>query len=164
MSILKFTEFINERWAIDMPVEHRIAAGVALIYNNKILLVHPTNSSWKKPTLGIPKGKLDRLDEDPMDAALRELEEETGIKLTPDQLESTPYDITFWKGGKADGTLIYFICEISDLSEIGLTSERLPKSHLQAEEVDWGGFLSSDDAYSKMNNSQLLILDRHLTK
>lgn len=164
MAILKFTEFINERWAIDMPVEHRIAAGVVLIYNNKILLVHPTNSSWKKPTLGIPKGKLDRYDEDPMDAALRELEEETGITLTPDQLDSRPHDIIFWKDGKPDGKMIYFICEIQDLSEIGLTSERLPKGQLQAEEVDWGGFLSADEAYPKMSNSQLIILDRHLTK
>jgi 8-oxo-dGTP pyrophosphatase MutT (NUDIX family) len=164
MSILNFNDFINERWAIDMPVEHRIAAGVALIYNNKILLVHPTNSSWQKPTLGIPKGKLDRHDEDPMDAALRELEEETGIKLTPDQLDPTSHSVTFFKNGQADGRLIYFICEIFDLSEIGLTSERIPTSHLQVEEVDWGGFLSADEAYPKMSNSQLIILDRHLTK
>ena len=164
MGILKFNEFVNERWAIDTPLEHRIAAGVAIIYDNKILLVHPTNASWKKPTLGIPKGKLDNYSEDPIDAALRELEEETSIVLLPEQLDSEPNEVIFYKNGKLDGKLIYFTCFISDLSEIGLSSERLPKSSLQAEEVDWGGFLSADDAYPKMSNGQLIILDRHLEK
>lgn len=163
MGILKFNEFVNERWAIDTPTEHRVAAGVAIIWDSKLLLVHPTNSSWKKPTLGIPKGKLDRPDEDPMDAALRELMEETSISLSPDQLDSEPHQVLFYKNGKADGRLIYFICNITDLSEIGLDSARLPKANLQAEEVDWGGFLSAKDAYPKMSTSQLIILDRHLT-
>lgn len=163
MGILKFDEFVNERWAIDTPDEHKIAAGVAIIWDNKILLVHPTNASWKKPTLGIPKGKLDRPDEDPMEAALRELMEETSISLSPDQLDSEPHQVIFYKNGKMDGRLIYFICNISDPSEIGIESGRLPKSNLQAEEVDWAGFLSANEAYPKMSTSQLIILDRHLT-
>lgn len=164
MGLLKFNDFVNERWAIDTPLEYRIAAGVAIIWDNKILLVHPTNSSWKKPTLGIPKGKLDRYDEDPMDAALRELEEETSIILSPDRLDPEPNEVIFYKNGKMDGRLIYFVCNIDDLSEIGLDSGRLPKSNLQAEEVDWAGFLSAEEAYPKMSNGQLIILDRHLNK
>lgn len=164
MSLLKFDDFVNERWAIDTPIERRIAAGVALIYNNKILLLHPTNASWKKPTLGIPKGKLDYADEDPMEAALRELAEETSIQLLPENLEPEPHQILFYKNGKLDGKLIYFVCQVDDLSQIGLQSEKLPKGLLQAEEVDWGGFLSAEEAYPKMSASQLIILDRHLTK
>jgi 8-oxo-dGTP pyrophosphatase MutT (NUDIX family) len=164
MGILNFNEFVNERWAIDMPEEHRVAAGVAIIWNNKILLVHPTNASWRKPTLGIPKGKLDRPDEEPILAALRELEEETSIVLSQDQLDPESHQVIFYKNGKPDGRLIYFVCNIEDLSEIGLDSERLPKSTLQEEEVDWAGFLSADDAYPKISTSQLIIIDRHLTK
>lgn len=162
--MLNFNDFVNERWAIDMPEEHRVAAGVAIIWDNKILLVHPTNASWRKPTLGIPKGKLDRPDEEPILAALRELEEETSIVLSPDQLDPESHQVIFYKNGKPDGRLIYFVCNIEDLSEIGLDSERLPKSTLQEEEVDWAGFLSADDAYPKISTSQLIILDRHLTK
>lgn len=162
--MLNFNDFVNERWAIDMPEEHRVAAGVAIIWDNKILLVHPTNASWRKPTLGIPKGKLDRPDEEPILAALRELEEETSIVLSPDQLDPESHQVIFYKNGKPDGRLIYFVCNIEDLSEIGLDSERLPKSTLQEEEVDWAGFLSADDAYPKISTSQLIIIDRHLTK
>lgn len=164
MGMLNFNDFVNERWAIDMPEEHRVAAGVAIIWDNKILLVHPTNASWRKPTLGIPKGKLDRPDEEPILAALRELEEETSIVLSQDQLDPESHQVIFYKNGKPDGRLIYFVCNIEDLSEIGLDSERLPKSTLQEEEVDWAGFLSADDAYPKISTSQLIILDRHLTK
>ena len=53
------------------------SAGIAIVLNgkypypNKILLVHPTNASWVKPTYGIPKGMLEK-DEEPFDAALRD--------------------------------------------------------------------------------------------
>jgi 8-oxo-dGTP pyrophosphatase MutT (NUDIX family) len=164
MEILKFNDFINERWGEDTLPEHRIAAGVAVIYNNKILLVHPTNSSWKKSTCGIPKGKLE-LGEDPLTGALRELAEETGIIISPTQLDPEPNRVDFYnKKNEIDGHLIYFVCEVSDLSEVGLESERLPKSQLQLEEVDWGKFVPVFEAYPIMTRSQLIILDRHLSK
>ena len=164
MEILKFSDFINEKWSIDTPVKNRIAAGVVVIYNNKILLIHPTNSSWQKSTCGIPKGKLDP-GENPMDGALRELEEETGIILSPSQLDPEQHRLDFYNHkNKVDGHLLYFICIIDDLSEIGLSSEILPKSQLQEEEVDWGKFVSWDEAYAITARSQLIILDRHLSK
>jgi 8-oxo-dGTP pyrophosphatase MutT (NUDIX family) len=162
MEILKFNDFINERWAEDTPVHTRIAAGVAIIYNNRILLVHPTNASWKKGTCGIPKGKLE-LGEDPMTGAIRELAEETGINITPDRLDPEQHVVDFYRESKKNGRLIYFICNIQDLSEINLDSERIPKSQLQAEEVDWAKFVSAQDAYPITSRSQLIILDRHLT-
>ena len=178
MRLMKFEDFVNERWAIDTPIHHRIAAGVAIIYDNKILLVRPSVSIEKlndldqkeatqlieSQKLGIPKGKLDSHDEDPMEAALRELEEETSIRLTSDMLDQHPLDVHFYKNGKFDGRLIYFLCEISDLNEIGLTSLEIPSQNLQAEEVNWGGFLSAEEAYPLMSPGQMLILDRHLNK
>ena len=56
----------------------------------------------------------------------------------------------------------YFILRISDLSEIGLTSDRVPKDQLQLEEVDWAGFVKIIDAYPKMNTYQRIILDKFL--
>ncbi len=61
------------------------------------------------------------------------------------------------------GHMIYYVCEVNDLSELGLSSERLPKSQLQLEEVDWGKFVSAKEAYPIMTRAQLIILDRHLT-
>ena len=51
MGIIKnYSEYINEAWEdVDDSLDKKVA-GVAIIYDNKILLVHPTNASWQKPT------------------------------------------------------------------------------------------------------------------
>jgi len=156
--MMNFNEFINEE-----SLESRSAAGVAIIYNNKILLVHPTGASWQKGTCGIPKGGIDP-HEDTLDAALRELKEETGITLDPSALDKSP-EVVVSQHPKKNKLrhLTYYICRISDLSKIGLTSERVPKDQLQLEEIDWAKFMSAEEAYPIMAQSQLIILDRHLT-
>lgn len=156
MNISNFSEFINER------EENVTLVGVAIIYQNKLLIVHPTNSSWQKSTCGIPKGHLES-GEDLMDGALRELMEETGIKLSSDQLDPNVEKVDLFYNQVKNGQLIYFICNIASLEEIGLSSLRVPKNQLQLEEVDWAGFVSANEAYPKMTRSQLIILDRHLT-
>jgi ADP-ribose pyrophosphatase YjhB (NUDIX family) len=156
MEILKFDQYLKE----NMKPKHD-AAGVAIIYNNKILLIHPTNSSWKKGTCGIPKGGIES-GEDLMDAALRELREETGIILQPGQLDPSPESVHISRKN-VEWILFYYVCKINDLSEIGLASERLPNSMLQIEEIDWGKFVTAEEAYPIMTRSQLIILDRHLT-
>lgn len=161
--MLSFNDFLNEKWGEDVQLKDRRAAGVAVLWNNRILLIHPTNSSWKKSTCGIPKGKLER-GEDSLSGALRELEEETGIRLDPSQVNPEPNKVDFYnRNNEVDGHLIYFVCEITDLSEIGLASDRLPKSQLQLEEVDWGKFVTSEEAYPIISRNQMIILDRHLT-
>lgn len=135
------------------------AAGVAIIWGTKILLVHPTGASWQKRTIGIPKGSIEA-GETELEAALRETFEETGIKLRIDQLEPTIHSVTIYRGQKPVGTIHYAICRIEDPSEIGLSSDRVPKEQLQFEEIDWAGFIEIDEAYEKMVFSQLIILDR----
>lgn len=156
MTISTFNQFINEKR------EFTRTAGVAIIFDNKLLLVHPTNSSWQKSTLGIPKGHLED-GEDPLEGALRELFEETGIHLEASQLDPEVETIDLYRDRERNGQLLYFVCKINDLSEIGLTSTKVDKSKLQLEEVDWAGFLSAKEAYPNITRSQLIILDRHLT-
>lgn len=156
---------LNEKWEdVDDSIEKKVA-GVCIIYDNKILLVHPTNASWQKRTLGIPKGKVEK-GEDVLTGAIRELKEETGIELDASILsESEPYVCDLYdKKGKVEKQLIYFLHKISDLSEIGMNSLRIPKNQLQAKEVDWAGFLDARECYPKISEWQLLILDRHLDK
>lgn len=156
MSVLNFNQYLNE------GKKGRTAAGVAIIYQNKILLVHPTGASWKKPTCGIPKGGMEP-GEDEMEAAIRELFEETSIIVRPEQLEPSPYTVDVESKIHGSWQLIYFLCKIEDLGEIGLSSEKIPKDQLQLEEVDWAKFVGSDEAYSITSPRQLIILDRHLS-
>ena len=161
--MLTFNDFLNERLDMGTPLKDNRTIGVAIVWENRILFVHPTNSSWRRATCGIPKGHLE-LGEDPVSGALRELREETGIILDPRQLDPDSHKVDFYNGkGELDGSLTYFVCNISDLTEIGLDSDRVPKGQLQLEEVDWGKFVSPDEAYPICTRNQLIILDRHLT-
>jgi 8-oxo-dGTP pyrophosphatase MutT (NUDIX family) len=159
MGILSFDNYVYENRS-----KHKgNAAGIAAIYNNKILLIHPTNSSWKRATCGIPKGGME-LGEDPIDAAIREFGEETGIAISKQMLDPEPHKVTFYDSkNMPTWNLIYFVCNIEDLSELGLAEERIPKTQLQLEEVDWGKFVSPEEAYPIMKREQLIILDRHLS-
>ena len=163
MSILNFSEYINEGYEdINSKLEKRMAAGVAIIYQNKILLVHPTGGTWQRGICGIPKGSMES-GEEPITAALRELREETGIILGASQLDPSPELVNFYsKTRKVERLLIYFICKIDNLSEIGLETERIPNRQLQIEEVDWAKFVTPEEAYSLTVRSQLIILDRLL--
>ena len=138
-------------------------AGIAIVFESEagpmILLVHPTGASWKDPRMGIPKGKIED-GENILEAALRETFEETGIKLEPSQLEPNIETAEVWKGTKFLYNIHYLVCRISDPKEIGLASIKVPKSQLQAKEVDWAGFIELDKAYGQVANSQRIILDR----
>jgi len=152
--IESFEKFINESQHSQFG-----AAGLAIVYGTKVLLVHPTNSSWQKRTLGIPKGGLEP-GESELAAAIRETYEETGILIKPEQVEPACNSVNIYRKEKLTGILYYHICRINDLSEIGLTSERVPTSQLQLSEVDWAGFIEIEEAYEKIAYSQLIILDR----
>jgi 8-oxo-dGTP pyrophosphatase MutT (NUDIX family) len=148
-----FKDFIFEN------SKNKDSAGIAIVYKDSVLLVHPTNGGWKRPNLGIPKGKIEP-GEDLIEAAIRETAEETGIFIKPDQLNKSVNTIEVYSNQKYQKSIHYFICEISDLSEIGLDSIRVPKQQLQLEEIDWAGFVKINEAYHKIHRNQLILLDR----
>lgn len=155
--IKKFTDFKSDS---SVPTD---AAGIAVVLKNsestKILLVHPTNSSWASPRMGIPKGRIE-LGESIQEAAVRETYEETGILIKVDQLEPGIETAEVWKGTKFMYNIHYLVCKIKSPEEIGLTGLRVPKQQLQTEEIDWAGFVEINDAYEKVVSSQRIILDR----
>lgn len=147
------------------PKQRSDSAGIAIVYTPAdtqkpmILLVHPTNGSWVKPIMGIPKGKMED-GESPEEAAFRETFEETGLRIRHDQVEPAIQTAEVWSGTKFKNNIHYLVCRISDLSEIGLTSLRVPKENLQLEELDWAGFMDIQEAYTHVSASQRIILDR----
>lgn len=78
-----------ERWQVTCPngnsapreiVLHRGAAAVVPVYEDgTTLLVRQHRVAVDRVTLEIPAGKLDSAQEDPMECAVRELREETGL-------------------------------------------------------------------------------------
>ena len=80
-----------ERWQVTCPngrsavreiVVHKGAAAVVPVYpDGTTLLVRQHRVAVDRVTLEIPAGKLDSAGEDPLDCAVRELEEETGLRV-----------------------------------------------------------------------------------
>ena len=79
-----------EKWQVTCPngrtaareiVVHKGAAAVVPVYpDGTTLLVRQHRVAVDRVTLEIPAGKLDSAGEDPHDCAVRELEEETGLR------------------------------------------------------------------------------------
>lgn len=127
------------------------SAGIIIILNNKkVLLAHPTNSRWTN-TYSFPKGGIEE-GESQIDAAIRELKEETSIEVSIDKIEDKEPIVVQYndRSGKIYKEVYLFKVYINDISEIGLESETLPKEMLQIEELDWCGFLTKEEAKAKI--------------
>jgi predicted NUDIX family NTP pyrophosphohydrolase len=129
----------------------------------EVFLVHPGGPFWKNKDLGawsLPKGEYDQ-SENPLSAALREFEEETGFRLEPDNVlplgelkQPGGKIITAWALSKdVDATLVK-----SNTFEI----EWPPKSgRLQKfPEVDRAGWFSLAGARQKLLTGQVGFLTR----
>ncbi len=143
----------------------KISAGI-LMYRWRedtlqVFLVHPGGPFWIKKDLGawsIPKGLI-APNEDPRDAALRELNEETGCSV-PDHL--IPLSPVKTRSGKviqawaAEGD-----CDPSTITSNTFTMEWPPSSARQQEfpEVDKAAWFTVQDAMEKMNKGQTPLLE-----
>ncbi len=129
----------------------------------KVFLVHPGGPYFMNKDddyWGIPKG-LTEEDEDHLQAAVREFEEETGIKP---QGEFIPLGSIVQKGGK----IVYgWTFECANDEPVKITSntcevEWPPRSgkKITIPEVDKGEFFTIEDAKVKMKKAQQEFLDK----
>ena len=132
----------------------------------KVFLVHPGGPFFRNKDddfWGIPKG-LTEEDENHLQAAVREFEEETGIKP---EGEFIPLGSIIQKGGKK---VFAWAFECPDDAPIKITSntcevEWPPRSGIRITipEVDKGEFFLIEAAKVKMKNAQLDFLERLLS-
>jgi 8-oxo-dGTP pyrophosphatase MutT (NUDIX family) len=132
------------------------SAGLAIVYNNKILIGHMTGKGWWG-TYSIPKGHLDG-NETILQAALRETYEEVGIRVPKDLIPSNYLTCPYIKKGNHYKDVHYYIVQIDSLDQIGLKDEIVPKSQLQTEEIDWAGFVPFKQAQKRIAPVMLPII------
>jgi len=146
------------------------SAGILLYrkINNlvEVCLVHPGGPFWKNKDEGawsIPKGEFND-DEDALEAAKRELQEETGIKCYGTFIQLTPIK---QKAGK----LVYAWAHEKNIDADKIKSNTFqmewpPKSGLQKTffEIDKAQWFKPDEARQKINASQAEFIDELLNK
>lgn len=139
------------------------SAGLAIIYNELILLGHTTGRGWYG-SYGIPKGGIED-GEDKMSAAIRETLEEVGVKVPRNLIDPTEHTfVVTSRQHKINKTVYYYIVKIDSLSQIGLKELKIPKTQLQVEEIDWAGFLSYTEASKRIMKSQATLLNNLRSK
>jgi len=137
---MKVPETLNE-WKSTSGI--KMAAGLVVIQDNKILLVHPSGSPWWG-TYSIPKGEIEKK-EDIVEAAIRETLEETGIKIKKKHISSDGNGFIDYADnkGRIYKRVYYFIA----YPKKPITPDMFTP---QIKEVDWVGFVSKKDAKKRI--------------
>jgi predicted NUDIX family NTP pyrophosphohydrolase len=140
------------------------SAGI-LLYRIKnkhlqLFLVHPGGPFWAKKDQGawsIPKGEFVD-EENPLVAARREFEEETGVMISGNFIELPPIK-------QKSGKIIYAWAVEGDIDPSAIVSnlftiEWPPKTGRmqQFPEVEKGGWFEEDEAKEKINPGQLALI------
>lgn len=125
-----------------------------------VLLVHPGGPFWKNKDAGawsIPKGEYTE-DESPLHAAIRETEEEIGLKVDGEFIELSPVKL---KSGKIiHAWAVEQEFTIEDLASNFFEMEWPPKSGAMQSfaEVDKAGWFTLEEAKEKINSGQWPLL------
>lgn len=135
-----------------------LSAGLLIIFNNKVLLAKPTKGT--KNMWGIPKGKVEK-GEDHISTARRETKEEIGIDVDIKNIDPTPHIINYTnkKTKQNYKRVIYYVCKITNISDIGLESEKIPNEQLQKREISKAKFFTVEEALDKVFWRQKEVLD-----
>jgi predicted NUDIX family NTP pyrophosphohydrolase len=145
---------------------HHQSAGI-LLYRKinaypEVMLLHPGGPFWKNKDMGswsIPKGEFTD-EEDPLQAAKREFEEETGsipegnfLALKPVKLKSGKMIYAWAVEGNLDVSTI--VCN-------HISIEWPPKSgkYIMVPECDRGEWFTLEEAKQKINPGQVGLLDQ----
>ena len=128
----------------------------------EVFLVHPGGPFWTNKDAGawsIPKGEFDKHD-DPLEAAKREFQEETGFAVDGAFIALAPVR-------QAGGKLVYAWavegdCRAESIKSNSFTMEWPPRSGKRKEfpEVDRAGWFSLEVAKEKILKGQLGLLDQ----
>jgi predicted NUDIX family NTP pyrophosphohydrolase len=127
----------------------------------EIFLVHPGGPFWTKKDLGawsIPKGEIDA-DESPLEAALREFEEETGVPVSGHYIPLTPVRL---KSGKViRAWAVEGDIDPSKIRSNTFTMEWPPHSGKKQDfpEIDRASWFNIEDAKRKINQGQAGLLE-----
>lgn len=127
----------------------------------EVLLVHPGGPFWKNKDQGawsVPKGEFTD-SENPLDAAIREFEEETGVKLNGNFIELEQIK---QKGGKL--VLTWAIEDNLDPAAIRSNTFQMewpPKSgkRIEVPEIDKASWFPLELAKEKINPAQQALLE-----
>jgi len=127
----------------------------------EVLLVHPGGPFWAKKDLGawsIPKGEIAE-GEDPLEAARREFEEETGFRPGGMFRELTP--VRQRSGKIVRAWAVVGDCDSAAIRSNTFSMEWPPRSGRQQEfpEVDRAGWFDLDTAREKILDGQRALLD-----
>jgi mutator protein MutT len=136
------------------------SVGMAIIVGDKILLTHHPKDKEFKGTFSIPKGRQEQGETD-IETAIREVKEEVGITIHPNQLKSiNKYDyITPNEGRK----IVFFVVQFNFIQSIPMIrntgTDQLDLKNLQEEEVNYAKFIPIHRAYEFVDPDQKQILD-----
>jgi ADP-ribose pyrophosphatase YjhB (NUDIX family) len=136
---------LGEKVSKMKKMEH-ISAGLLVICNEKILLVQQANDIYKEH-LSIPKGQINK-NEKPLDAAVRETYEETGLKIEKKFIRNQPYLMNI-DSNNMQRRIIYYIAIIKQYARINIQDK---------DEIKWAGFLNYMDAEKRLQITQLSVL------
>jgi len=120
-----------------------ISAGLVILYNNTLLLVHPKGQRWYG-TYSIPKGHVEK-NEDILTTAIRETYEEIGIQFYPYQIDPNDQGCINYMNAKKEiyKKVYFFILELNEPVE-------LDPDNYDKNEVDWAGFLTKKEAEKRI--------------
>jgi len=126
----------------------------------EVFLVHPGGPFWAKKEDGawsIPKGEFED-DEEPLTAAKREFEEETGIKISGEFMELNPIK-------QKSGKIVYAWAVEGDIDPEKIKSNSFeiewpPKSGKMKSfpEIDKAAWFNLSEAAAKINTGQLPLI------
>ncbi len=141
-----------------------------LMYRRKkeleVFLVHPGGPFWAEKDLGawsIPKGEYE-VDEEPLAAARREFEEETGFSAAGSFIELG--ELKQPSGKIVSAWAFEGDFDANDLRSNTFEMEWPPRSGQKMEfpEVDRGSWYSVEEARRRLTPSQIIFVDRLLPK
>ncbi len=143
----------------------KMSAGI-LMYRklsgqHQVLLVHPGGPLWVKKDLGawsIPKGEIDP-GEEPLSAARREFEEETGVRISGTFIPLSPVKL---KGGKiVQAWAVEGDCDPEAIRSNTFLMEWPPRSGRRKEfpEMDRAAWFGMAEAKKNINSGQIPLID-----